>query len=182
MPDQKDGRGVYLAHSPDMTVIVPFGNELECLRFAVENQLTYKRAPYGQNLMSTPNVARPARKRRTRKVDPPPAGLLGTAHPARIDIIAPIPPEPSATDLLGPLQASVDAARDEFMPEREAAQTASVSPATGAYATDDDVQAEPLIDAALRLEGHPGGLDEFMATARAHRAERALGITPDTDR
>jgi hypothetical protein len=222
MVESTTGRGVYLAHSPDYTVIVPFGNELECLRYAVTNQLTYKRAPYGENLLDTPNVERPTRKRRGKgrvqaPTDAPTAGLVGTDAPATAEIYPPVavstagparlvddhgepvtaepsvtvyqpghppivddtpvalgcdcagdgdyhpvgtggcvlvaaehtPPVPvdefagmiaetaAAADLLGPLQASVDAAR-------EARHTA-------------------------RLEAHPGGLDEFMAARRSER-------------
>lgn len=55
---------VHLAYSADFTMIVPFGNEIEALRHAVANQMFYKRAAYGQNLLDSPSAPKPARKKR----------------------------------------------------------------------------------------------------------------------
>jgi hypothetical protein len=55
---------VHLAYAADWSVIVPFGNELAALRHAVEHQMLYKRATYGENLLSAPSAVKPAKRRR----------------------------------------------------------------------------------------------------------------------
>ena len=46
------GDGIWLAYSLDGTIMVPFGDRVKCLEHAVANQLTYRRADFGVNLLA----------------------------------------------------------------------------------------------------------------------------------
>jgi hypothetical protein len=63
------GDGIWLAYSLDGTIMVPFGDRVKCLEHAVANQLTYRRADFGVNLLTTP----------AQRAAPAPAGSLAAA-------------------------------------------------------------------------------------------------------
>lgn len=83
--------GVWIAYSLDGTVIVPIGSEIACLRFAVANQLTYKRVTYGENLLEAVAPEKPARKTRR----PRAGGPLVDLEAVRASLPVEVEPEPA---------------------------------------------------------------------------------------